>query len=137
VVLDLIFKDTDTLAHQSPTAADLAAVTAAGGELLYTFGLRAVRVKLLASRVPQLKRNVDAAFYVPDPRRHDLRVIVTYTAPPTEADEGQLQQLSGRVLGQVQGWNALVALLPDRAIRQLWTLPKVRRIAPDGLVCGA
>jgi len=135
LVLDIVFQEHDTLPHRGPSAADQAIITAVDGEILDHFHVRAVRARLRAQRVPQLRQKVNAALYVPDPRRHDLRVMVTYTRAPTDADGARLRELGGRVLAPMLTFNAIVAVLPDDAMRHLWARPEVWRIEPDGIAC--
>ena len=135
VVLDIVFLESDTLPHRAPSDADLAVIAAVEGEVLYRYHLRAVRARMPAQRVPELNRKVNAAYYVPTPGRHDLRVLINYTRPPTEDDKARLAQLGGRVLTSMLLGNGVVAVLPDDAMRQLWARPEVWSISPDGLEC--
>jgi hypothetical protein len=120
-----------------PTAAHIRAVTMRGGTVLHRFNVPGVRARIDLARLPELVDlpSMPLVLSVPEPRRYDLRAIVSYTREIQGADSLRIHELGGRVVRDFPFIDALVVEIPDRSIPALRGDADVRRVRVDGMFC--
>lgn len=115
----------------APTAAQRAIVENAGGFVLYNFHFHAMRVWIPTARVASLYAAAPAPeasiLAVPNPRRFDWLVVVTYkdTYHFTAQDESTFVRLGGRIEYVFGVSNGIGGHIPDRSVPILRADPHV------------
>ncbi len=141
VVDDLLGRDEWALvdvffgrASGGPTLAERLDVMRQDGQVLYSFNVPAVRAWILLSRVPALVAEGawTTVWDVPDARRYDLRVSVSFDRPVSTEDVAVFESLGGRVDVIYEAFPGLGGALPDRSISTLRALSGVTAVEHGG-----
>ena len=115
-----------------PTPEQVRSVEALGARVVYRFVLPGVRARIAAAK---LRERIPVAEYlitVPEPRRHDVEIVVTYPYWPDDrtaagnraidAREREFEKtLGGRMLEPFAERAAYLAVIPDQGLRKLLT----------------
>lgn len=117
----------DTAADGGPTAESVAAVQARGGEVLYRYHLRGLRVAIGAGQLTAMAAlfssdpgYINWAETVADTGVRDARVIVILSRPFTDADRVFLESLGGRLIYVYSAaLNGYAASIPDASVPDL------------------
>lgn len=124
------------------TEEDLDLIRAHGGRTLHVFNVRAVRARMLLSRIPDLvgpdrlgEKHWIAVRDVPDATRYDLEIGVGFRRPLNDADTDLIEELGGRVTHRFDFINGLSGLLPDRSVPELRANPDVSYVEVPGVYC--
>jgi hypothetical protein len=112
----------DTAADGGPTAQSVAEVQARGGEVLYRYHLRGLRVAIGAGQLTAMAAlySINWAETVADTGVRDARVIVLLSRPFTDADRVFLGSLGGRLIYVYSAaLNGYAASIPDASVPDL------------------
>jgi hypothetical protein len=115
----------------APTASQRAIVENAGGFILYNFHFHAMRIWIPTARMASLYAAMPAPdasiLAVPNPRRFDWLVIVTYKNAYhfTAQDESTFVHLGGRIEYVFGPSNGIGGHIPDRSVPALRADPHV------------
>lgn len=135
IILDAIF---DPDAETGPTDRQMRAVAEAGGEIGYKFTFQALRIRIAPSKVPELYKNTEAAFYtVPDLRRYDWLVGVLFSRDLTPEDDSVFSELGGRVTDRRVFIRELAGIMPDRSIPVMRQQPGVFHVGKQMHFCNS
>ena len=114
--------------NRAPNAADIRAVEAAGGRVLYRFRVALLRAELDTGAVRALVNDssgiADAAFTVPDSSKFDASVQIFYKRPIIDHDEEALRHLGVYDVTRMP-IPVLLTFVPDSLIPRIAALPGV------------
>lgn len=144
VVVDLLLRAGQF--NRVATAADSAAVAAAGGRVLHAFNVAALRVEVPAEGLLSLATGPDgiahAAYPVRDRDRHHVRVQVFFDRPATSADVRRVDQAGGSVraglpplplLSEVE--TPFSITVADSLLARVEAVPGVASVRAEAVAC--
>lgn len=121
-----------------PTREDLRFVESHGGRVLHRFNVRAVRVRIQLSRIPDLVRTGDwiTVRDVPDPSRYDIPSLgVGFARDLRESDIEHFVRLGGQVTHRLPNIRVIFGHLPDISVPAVRALPGIRFVEVSGVAC--
>jgi len=137
-LVDVFFgRESEDDLRDAPTSGDIELVQSHGGRVLYSFHVRAVRARIVLSRIPDLVADGHwiTVRDVPDVTRYDVPLSVGFTGSLTDDDIELFRSLGGRVDYIWHFIDAIAGVLPDRSIATLRRRRDVKYIEVESVAC--